>query len=227
MPDVFISHHSSDREHVQVLLKAMRQRGWSVWVRAGLTGGNLRAMADTALRAARCVIVVWSHRSVASDEVIGEADEARRRRILVPVLVDDAEVPLEFRGIDTPQLTASDSVAALQQVTAAVQKLVSHDIFVSYDSVDRARVRPLMDALEKCGWSVWWDRKIRPGEHYRRIIKKALDTAQAVLVVWSKDSVTSDWVIAEAEEGKRRSILVPVAIDDVDLPLQFRPIQTA
>jgi TolB-like protein len=227
MPDVYISHDSSDREHAKVLVKALRQRGWSVWDRSGLPGSNLRAMADTALRAARCVVVVWSRRSVASDEVMGEADDAMRRGILVPVLVDDATVPFEFSGIHTPRLAVPDSVDELQEIADAVQKLASYDIFVSYDSIDRDRVRPLMETLDKCGWSVWWDRKIRPGERYRRIIKKALDTAKAVLVVWSKESVRSNWVLAEAGEGKQRNILVPVAIDDIELPFQFRAIQTA
>jgi hypothetical protein len=34
------------------------------------------------------------------------------------------------------------------------------DIFISYASEDRSRVRPLADALSGHGWSVWWDRQI-------------------------------------------------------------------
>ena len=37
------------------------------------------------------------------------------------------------------------------------------DIFISYHSSDRARAKTLTEALEKKGWSVWWDRKIPPG----------------------------------------------------------------
>jgi formylglycine-generating enzyme required for sulfatase activity len=39
--------------------------------------------------------------------------------------------------------------------------------------------------------------------------------------------VKSDWVRDEAERGKRRSILVPVLIDDVDIPLGFGRFQAA
>ena len=44
------------------------------------------------------------------------------------------------------------------------------DIFISYASVDRPFARRLADALEACGWSVWWDhRNLRGGEHFDRI----------------------------------------------------------
>ena len=34
------------------------------------------------------------------------------------------------------------------------------DIFLSYASEDRERVRPLAEALSRQGWAVWWDRII-------------------------------------------------------------------
>jgi hypothetical protein len=46
-------------------------------------------------------------------------------------------------------------------------------------------------------------------------------------VLWSRHSVQSDWVHIEADEAKRRRILVPALIDDVQIPLAFRRIQTA
>jgi formylglycine-generating enzyme required for sulfatase activity len=45
--------------------------------------------------------------------------------------------------------------------------------------------------------------------------------------LWSKTSVSSDWVKTEASEGKQRGILIPVLIDDVKIPLAFRRIQAA
>ncbi len=36
------------------------------------------------------------------------------------------------------------------------------DIFLSYASEDRERVIPLVEALQADGFSVWWDRNIRP-----------------------------------------------------------------
>jgi len=47
------------------------------------------------------------------------------------------------------------------------------------------------------------------------------------VVLWSSGSVKSEWVKTEASEGNRRSILVPVMIEDVLLPLAFRRIEAA
>ncbi|MGH6909524.1 MAG: TIR domain-containing protein, partial [Phenylobacterium sp.] len=100
------------------------------------------------------------------------------------------------------------------------------DVFVSYSSQDRARVVPLVQALERRGWSVWWDRKIDAGTAFDREIEAAIDEAKCIVVVWSENSVQSDWVRSEASEGLNRGILAPVAIDPVRPPLAFRLTQT-
>ena len=101
------------------------------------------------------------------------------------------------------------------------------DIFISYSRVDKARVKPLAEELTRQGWSVWWDHTILPGKSWDRVIEKALDEARCVVVLWSRDSVESDWVRTEADEGKRRGILVPALLDSVAIPLGFRRIQAA
>src|SRR5512145_453969 len=88
------------------------------------------------------------------------------------------------------------------------------DIFLSYASADRERVRPLVRALERHGWSVWWDRTILPGRTFDQVIEEALAAARCVIVVWSQHSVDSDWVKTEAAEGARRRMLVPVLLDE-------------
>lgn len=101
------------------------------------------------------------------------------------------------------------------------------DIFISCARADRARAKILAKALERQGWSVWWDPKIPPGKTFDEVIEEALNAAKCVVVIWSKASVVSDWVKTEAAEGKRRKILVPALIDDVEIPLEFRRIQAA
>ena len=68
------------------------------------------------------------------------------------------------------------------------------DIFLSYASQDRERVKPIVEALALQGWSVWWDRKIPFGKTFDQIIEEALDAAYCVVVVWSRNSVISEWV---------------------------------
>ncbi len=101
------------------------------------------------------------------------------------------------------------------------------DIFLSYAREDLDRVSVLAGALQTLGWSVWWDRTIRPGRSWDQVLEGELDSARCIVVAWSKSSVGSDWVRSEAEEGTRRQILIPVLIDEVRVPLAFRRIQGA
>jgi TolB-like protein/Tfp pilus assembly protein PilF len=101
------------------------------------------------------------------------------------------------------------------------------DVFVSYKAEDRARVRPLVDALEADGLSVWWDAHIGGGDEWRETIARHLDEARVVVVVWSKRSVGPEgrFVRDEAARGLRRGAYLPVRIDKVDPPLGFGETQ--
>jgi hypothetical protein len=101
------------------------------------------------------------------------------------------------------------------------------DIFVSYAKEDRDRVEPLARALTSHGWDVFWDRAIPTGKTWREVIGAELYAARCVMVVWSRHSITSNWVQEEADVGKERAVLVPVLIDDVKPPLGFRAVQAA
>jgi len=103
------------------------------------------------------------------------------------------------------------------------------DVFISYAHEDEPRVRPLVKALEKQNWSVFWDRRIPIGQTWDSHIGSALEESSCVLVVWSVHSVKSAAVKEEAGEGARRGRLVPVRLDAVEPPLGrgFRDIQIA
>ncbi len=101
------------------------------------------------------------------------------------------------------------------------------DIFISYSREDKEKVQQLAQALENEGWSIWWDPHIPAGKNFDDVIEQALETAKSVIVLWSVKSVDSRWVRTEASEALDRSILVPVLIDDVRVPLAFRRVQTA
>jgi adenylate cyclase len=100
------------------------------------------------------------------------------------------------------------------------------DVFVSYARSDKARVAPLVAAIEASGWTVWWDPAISPGQEFDRQIAAELKIAAAVLVVWTPNSVESRWVRGEAREGAARGILVPVRFEDADLPIDVRALHT-
>ena len=97
---------------------------------------------------------------------------------------------------------------------------------MSYARADKARVAPLVAALEAQGWSVWWDSAITPGQEFDRQIESELKNTSAVLVVWTSNSVESRWVRGEARDGADRGLLVPVRLGNAPLPIDFRAIHT-
>jgi len=100
------------------------------------------------------------------------------------------------------------------------------DVFVSYARVDKARVAPIVAAIEAQGWTVWWDPEIAAGQQFDDQIETQLAAARCVLVVWTPTSVGSRWVRGEAREAADRGILVPVRFDDARLPMDVRALHT-
>ena len=101
------------------------------------------------------------------------------------------------------------------------------DVFVSYKAEDRPRVRPLVDALESEGLSVWWDARVGGGEAWRESIEEQLDSAGCVIVAWSKRSTGPEgrFVRDEANRAQGRGVYLPITIDKVKPPLGFGEVQ--
>lgn len=103
--DIFISYAAPDRPTAQTLAKALHDEGWSVWWDRSIPPGkSFDEVIEAALDGAKCVIVLWSQASVTSNWVKVEAAEAARRRILVPALIAEVTIPLEFRRIQAASL---------------------------------------------------------------------------------------------------------------------------
>ncbi len=94
-------------------------------------------------------------------------------------------------------------------------------IFLSYARADRRRAEKLAEALGSAGFEIWWDALIEGGAQFATSIRAALDSADAVIVLWSQSSVGSDWVRDEASQGRDRHRLVPVSLDGTAPPLGF------
>jgi TolB-like protein len=101
------------------------------------------------------------------------------------------------------------------------------DIFLSYNREDQARAKLFAEAFEGQGFKVWWDVGLRTGEAYDEVTETALRTAKAVVVLWSKKSVQSRWVRAEATLADRNKTLVPCMIEPCERPIMFELTQTA
>ena len=124
MADVFLSYAKEDRSRAQTIAAVLESCGWSVfWDRKITAGQDWRQILQSQLDSAGVVVVLWSHASVASTWVHEEAERGRTR--LVPVLIDDATLPIGFsslQGIDLIgwQGGRSDDVAKLINAIAEV-----------------------------------------------------------------------------------------------------------
>jgi len=101
------------------------------------------------------------------------------------------------------------------------------DIFLSYSREDKATARHFATALERAGFSVWWDQTLRSGDAYDKVTETALREAKAVVVLWSRKSVDSRWVRAEATLADRNGTLLPAMIEACDRPVMFELTQAA
>lgn len=108
----------------------------------------------------------------------------------------------------------------LQAPTAPV------DVFVSYKREERARVTPMVRALEALCIDVWFDALLQPGEAFTGQICGELDRCAVQLVCWSPDAAASPWVSGEAELGRTRGVLVPVLLAPCRLPPPFNMVHT-
>jgi hypothetical protein len=110
-------------------------------------------------------------------------------------------------------------------MVAAAQRT---NVFLAYSRADQIRARALIAGLERLGFSVWWDVQSIPiGVDWERFLTDQVAVAQCVVVLWSRNSVQSRWVLFEAEFAARRNVLVPAFIEDVELSSMFNRFNTA
>jgi hypothetical protein len=100
-------------------------------------------------------------------------------------------------------------------------------IFVSYAREDQAAARRIVDALQREGLDAWWDHELPPGRSWDEVIGERVRAARAVIVIWSKQSVGSNFVKEEAQLAQDAGKFVPVKIDEVEPPIGFRRTHAA
>jgi serine/threonine-protein kinase len=131
MSDVFVSYKAEDRARVCLLVEALEADGLSVWWDAHISGGDeWRDSIQQHLDESKCVIVVWSKRSIGPEGhfVRDEATRAQRRHAYLPVRIDKVDPPLGFgetQAIPIIRWKGDRSDPQYQAVLAAARAIVS------------------------------------------------------------------------------------------------------
>jgi len=99
------------------------------------------------------------------------------------------------------------------------------DLFVSYSREDKARAAEIVHLLEDHGWDVFWDQETRAGTLWPKVLEEELNKARCLVALWTTTSIGSRWVRIEAYEALQNEKLVPVLLDKVRPPLEFRQTQ--
>ena len=100
-------------------------------------------------------------------------------------------------------------------------------VFISYAHANKAEVAEIVHYLRAHDINSWWDDDIALGDKWRDQITDKLAECQAVLTLWTEQSVNSDSVIEEAEVGKGGGKLLHARLDSAPLPHGFGEFQYA
>jgi hypothetical protein len=109
--DVFLSYARQDASRARPFVEAFEAEGWKVFwdVDSIPAGAAFHRFINRALESSASVVVLWSRQAIESQWVDEEALYAKKRRILVPVLLErlaDDQIPFGVRSIQAADLTA-------------------------------------------------------------------------------------------------------------------------
>ncbi len=98
-------------------------------------------------------------------------------------------------------------------------------VFISHSSANKTFVKRLAMDLAQRGFEVWYDEwRLDVGARLTETIRASLGASSFVLVAMSAEMLASDWVkreidqALEIERTEKRDIILPVRLDDSELP---------
>jgi hypothetical protein len=98
----------------------------------------------------------------------------------------------------------------------------SPEIFLSYKSERRRAAEHLTEILRRYGYTVWFDYQLLKGRDFGYQIDTKIRAAKALIVLWCAMSVRSEWVREEVDLAGALGLLIPVKIEDCELPVGSR-----
>jgi formylglycine-generating enzyme required for sulfatase activity len=105
------------------------------------------------------------------------------------------------------------------------------EVFLSYARRDFQLSKKLVRALTDLGIGVWWDQNLQEGSPFTATIIEKIASADLVVVLWTRNSVVSNFVLAEAKmAADLKRELYPLRSEDLDpatIPPPFNVLQTS
>jgi hypothetical protein len=105
-------------------------------------------------------------------------------------------------------------------------------IYLSYSRKDIEFALKLADRLRSNGHEISIDiESLSPGEDWRRALSVGLKNSDVFVVLLSENSKTSQYMLHEIGAARAysaesdRMLVVPVAIDDIDIPITLQDVQ--
>jgi hypothetical protein len=103
------------------------------------------------------------------------------------------------------------------------------DVFISYSQRSVEPTKALAQQLGARGIEVWWDTRLTSGQRFNDAIREELEAAEAVIVIWTPEAVTSQYVKLEAGIAYAWEKLITVRTGDLpfqSIPTPFRALHT-
>ena len=163
MSDIFLSYASPDRSRIIPLVRALETQGWTVWWDRNIEiGSDYKNVIEAELDRAECVVAIWSFHSAASRWARNEVEDAANRNVLIPVLIDDARLPLNVRSIEAARLfdwPNREQPGEIRKLLGAVERLLSSGSVLKVEehawrldpTLSERVARRVVEALRKTG----------------------------------------------------------------------------
>ena len=122
------------------------------------------------------------------------------------------------------EVAAAIGIATKTKAASSLRSIPS--VFVSYAREDLTLVKDLANKLRRIPVSVWYDDRLEYGIEFKPQLEKAIEVVDAMVVILSPESVTSDWVDWEIKQAKRHSHrIIPIMYKECKVPKSLEKIQ--
>lgn len=233
MTDIFVSCEHEERDRLMYkLCVAMQPRGWSIWCDTGKGEGKPWAdawarLVDMELAAAKCVLVVWTARSVESSQVHHCARQGQNRGCLFQVVLDGVSPPPDFRDLPSVDLSLWDQTfvdSRLNGLRDGVRRIVGGN---GTEHQKRAREHARQGAHAKLLLALAGSDSAEARDHQHRGFLHSLRKDLARAIADCSMAIEIDPRFAKAYETRAisyyESQLYERAIDDLSKLIEFEP----